>query len=66
MGTIESGVCHVGDKCIIMPNRTCVKISNIYYDDKEIKSSGYGEKVRLKLEDVEEKVTFLLLLIIIF
>ncbi len=46
MGTIESGVCHVGDK--------------------EIKSSGYGEKVRLKLKDVEEKVTFLLLLIIIF
>ncbi|CAF3822856.1 unnamed protein product [Rotaria sp. Silwood1] len=57
MGKIESGCCRVGDKCIIMPNEIHVEITNIYNEDKdyETDSSVYGENVRLKLKNIEEK-----------
>lgn len=35
MGKIESRCCRVGDKYIIIPNRTHVEIINIYYEDIE-------------------------------
>ncbi|CAF3964692.1 unnamed protein product, partial [Rotaria sp. Silwood1] len=43
MGKIESGCCRVGDKCIIMPNRTQVEITNIYYKGIEKDSCVRGE-----------------------
>ncbi|CAF3468872.1 unnamed protein product [Rotaria sp. Silwood2] len=55
MGKIESGCCRVGDKCIIMPNRTQVEITNIYYKGIEKDSCVCGENVRLKLKNVEEE-----------
>jgi peptide chain release factor subunit 3 len=56
MGKIESGCCRVGDKCIIMPNRTRVEVTNIYYEEIETDSCVCGENVRLKLKNVEEEV----------
>jgi len=55
MGKIESGCCRVGDKCVIMPNRTRVEVTNIYYEDIETDSCVCGENVRLKLKNVEEE-----------
>ncbi|CAF4287810.1 unnamed protein product [Rotaria magnacalcarata] len=55
MGKIESGCCRVGDKCIIMPNRTQVEVKNIYYKRIETDSCVCGETVRLKLKNVEEE-----------
>ncbi|CAF5010182.1 unnamed protein product, partial [Rotaria sp. Silwood1] len=45
----------VGDKCIIMPNRTQVEVTNIYYEDIERDSCVCGENVRLKLTNIEEE-----------
>ena len=45
MGKIESGRCRVGDKCLIMPNRTQVEVTNIYHEDREIDSCVYGQNV---------------------
>jgi translation elongation factor EF-1alpha len=57
MGKIESGCCRVGDQCVIMPNRALVEVTNIYYEDIETDSCVCGETVRLKLKNVEEKVS---------
>ncbi|CAF3978280.1 unnamed protein product, partial [Rotaria sordida] len=55
MGKIESGCCRVGDRCLIMPNRTRVEVTNIYYEDIETDSCVCGENVRLKLKNIEEE-----------
>lgn len=55
MGKVESGCCRVGDKCLIMPNRTRVEVTNIYYEEIETDSCVCGENVRLKLKNVEEE-----------
>jgi translation elongation factor EF-1alpha len=57
MGKIESGCCRVGDKCLLMPNRTRVEVTNIYYEEIETDSCVCGENVRLKLKNVEEEVS---------
>jgi peptide chain release factor subunit 3 len=57
MGKIESGSCRVDDKCLIMPNRTHVEVTNIYYEEIETDSCVSGENVRLViLKNVEEEV----------
>lgn len=55
MGKIESGCCRVGDRCVLMPNRQRVEVTNIYYEDIETDSCVCGENVRLKLKNVEEE-----------
>ncbi len=50
MGKIESGCRRVGDRCLLMPNRTRVEIANIYYDEVETDSGVSGENIRLKLK----------------
>ncbi|CAF1054520.1 unnamed protein product [Rotaria sordida] len=58
MGKIASECCGVGDRCVIMPNRTRVQVTHIYYEDIETDSCVCGENVRLKLKNVEEEVYF--------
>jgi translation elongation factor EF-1alpha len=53
-GKIESGCCRVGDKCIIMPNRSRAEVINIYYEETETDSCVCGESIRRKLKNVEE------------
>ncbi|CAF0799038.1 unnamed protein product [Adineta steineri] len=55
LGRIESGHVRVGDRCLIMPNRTRIEVSNIYYEGIETDSCVCGENVRLKLKNVEEE-----------
>ncbi|CAF4053122.1 unnamed protein product [Rotaria sp. Silwood2] len=55
MGKIESGCCRIGDRCLVMPNRTRVEVTNIYYEDIETDSCVCGENVRLKLKNIEEE-----------
>ncbi|CAF4248068.1 unnamed protein product, partial [Rotaria sp. Silwood2] len=57
MGKIASECCGVGDRCVIMPNRTRVQVTHIYYEDIETDSCVCGENVRLKLKNVEEEKT---------
>ncbi|CAF5022979.1 unnamed protein product, partial [Rotaria sp. Silwood1] len=54
-GKIESGRVHVGDRYVIMPNRTHVQVTNIYSGYREINWSVYGQHVRLKLKNVDEE-----------
>lgn len=63
MGKIESGCCRIGDRCLLMPNRTRVEITNIYDDEIEIDSAICGENIRLKLKNIEEEVRRNLLLL---
>jgi peptide chain release factor subunit 3 len=64
MGKIESGCCRVGDKCIIMPNRTQVEVININCEGIKRDSCVCGECVRLKLTNVEEEVSMIEMLFI--
>jgi translation elongation factor EF-1alpha len=67
IGAIESGGCHIGDKCLIMPSKIRVEIKKIYHEDIEIDSCLFGQYVRLELKNVKgEQVNFLILLIITF
>ncbi len=54
MSKIESRCCRVGDRCVIMPNRTHVQVTDIYYEEIETDSCVYGENVRLKSKNIEE------------
>jgi peptide chain release factor subunit 3 len=56
IGKIESGTCRVGDKCLIMPNRTHVEVTNIYSEEIETDSCVCGDNIRLKLKNVKEEV----------
>ncbi|CAF4266513.1 unnamed protein product, partial [Rotaria magnacalcarata] len=47
---IQSGRCRVDDQCIIMLNRKCVEITNIYRDNTKTDVGVYGENVQLKLK----------------
>jgi len=58
MGKIESDCCPVGDRCLLMPNRTRVEVTNIYYGDVGTDSCVCGENVRFKLKNVEEEVSY--------
>ncbi|CAF3908664.1 unnamed protein product [Rotaria sp. Silwood1] len=53
VGNIQSGCCRVGDRCLIMPNRTFVEVTNIYDEHIETDSYDCGKTVRLKLNNVE-------------
>ncbi|CAF1135350.1 unnamed protein product [Rotaria sordida] len=56
LGKIESGCCRVGDQCVIMPNRACVEITNIYQQNSETTFYVRGANVQLKLKNTEEEI----------
>ncbi|CAF3877846.1 unnamed protein product [Rotaria sp. Silwood1] len=53
VGKMESGFCHTGDQCIIMPSRRRVEIVNFYFNNNETSSVNCGENVQLKLKNVK-------------
>ncbi|CAF4935019.1 unnamed protein product [Rotaria sp. Silwood1] len=59
VGNIQSGCCRVGDRCLIMPNRTFVEVTNIYDEHIETDSYDCGKTVRLKLNNVEGQVAII-------
>jgi hypothetical protein len=44
MDKIESGCCRVGDRCLLMLNRTRVEVTNIYYEEMRL-SHVFVEKM---------------------
>merc|ERR1712226_9237 len=54
IGKVESGECEKGQTLAIYPNRTEVKVDQIWSDDIEVTKVGCGENVKVKLKGVDE------------
>lgn len=54
IGKVESGECEKGQTLAIYPNRTEVKVDQMWSDDIEVTKVGCGENVKVKIKGVEE------------
>lgn len=54
MGKVESGQCLKGQTLAIYPNRSDVKVDNLWSDDIEVTKVVCGENVKVKLKGVDE------------
>ena len=54
IGKVESGECEKGQTLAIYPNRTEVKVDQMWSDDIEVTKVGCGENVKVKVKGVEE------------
>ncbi|CAB4055400.1 ERF3 [Lepeophtheirus salmonis] len=54
IGKVESGDCKKGQTLSIYPNRTDVKVDQLWSDDIEVTHISCGENVKVKLKGVEE------------
>lgn len=54
IGKVESGECEKGQVLSIYPNRTEVKVDQLWSDDIEVTKVGCGENVKVKVKGVEE------------
>jgi hypothetical protein len=50
----------------MMPNKILVVVKSIYHGNRERNACSYGQDVQIELANVEEHVSFVLLLILIF
>ena len=54
IGKVESGHCEKGQNLSIYPNRTDVKVDQLWSDDIEVTKVTCGENVKLKLKGVDK------------
>lgn len=54
IGKVESGHCEKGQNLSIYPNRTEVKVDQLWSDDIEVTKVTCGENVKVKLKGVDE------------
>ena len=54
IGKVESGHCEKGQNLSIYPNRTDVKVDQLWSDDIEVTKVTCGENVKVKLKGVDE------------
>ena len=54
IGKVESGECEKGQTLAIYPNRTEVKVDQMWSDDIEVTKVTCGENVKVKVKGVEE------------
>lgn len=54
MGKVESGQCKKGDVLAIYPNKTEVKVDQLWSDDIEVTVATCGENIKAKLKGVDE------------
>merc|ERR1711953_872662 len=54
IGKVESGSMKTGDKLLVMPNRTEVKVDQIWSDDIEVTEVTSGENIKTKVKGIEE------------
>ena len=54
IGKVESGSCEKGQTLAIYPNRTEVRVDQLWSDDIEVTKVVGGENVKVKLKGVEE------------
>merc|ERR1712020_405725 len=55
IGKVESGECEKGQTLAIYPNRTEVKVDQMWSDDIEVTKVGCGENVKVKLKGVDKR-----------
>jgi len=54
IGKVESGGMKKGDILVVMPNRTEVKVDQIWSDDIEVTQVTSGENIKTKVKGIEE------------
>lgn len=54
IGKVESGKTKKGDILMVMPNRTEVKVDQLWSDDIEVTGVASGENIKAKLKGIEE------------
>ena len=54
IGKVESGDCTKGQTLAIYPNRTEVKVDQLWSDDIEVTKVVCGENIKVKVKGVEE------------
>lgn len=54
IGKVESGKCEKGQSLIIMPNRSEVKVDQMWSDDIEVTGVTCGENVKIKVKGINE------------
>eukprot|EP00004_Rigifila_ramosa_P006029 TRINITY_DN1670_c0_g1_i2.p1 TRINITY_DN1670_c0_g1~~TRINITY_DN1670_c0_g1_i2.p1 ORF type:complete len:707 (+),score=173.96 TRINITY_DN1670_c0_g1_i2:1837-3957(+) len=54
MGKIESGRTKVGDKLVLMPNKTLLEVVGIEQEETQIKSARAGDNVRIRVQGVKQ------------
>ena len=54
-GKIEQGTISVGDKLLVMPNRSPVEVLNVWLDQEEVSYLIGGENARVKLRDISDE-----------
>jgi len=54
IGKVESGQCEKGQNLSIYPNRTEVKVDQLWSDDIEVTKVTCGENVKVKLKGIDE------------
>jgi peptide chain release factor subunit 3 len=54
IGKVESGGCKKGDVLLVMPNRTEVKVDQLWSDDIEVTGVTSGENIKAKVKGIEE------------
>merc|ERR1719229_1268197 len=54
IGKVESGECIKGQTLAIYPNRTEVKVDQLWSDDIEVTKVTGGENIKVKVKGIEE------------
>ena len=54
IGKVESGECSKGQSLSIYPNRTEVKVDQLWSDDIEVTKVVSGENIKVKVKGIEE------------
>jgi len=54
IGKVESGGCKKGEILLVMPNKTEVKVEQIWSDDIEVTAVTSGENVKIKVKGIDD------------
>jgi len=54
IGKVESGGTKKGDQLLVMPNKTDVKVEQIWSDDIEVTAVTSGENIKIKIKGIDD------------
>lgn len=49
LGKVESGVVKTGQNCVVVPNKSRSKVTNIYFESDEYSYAKVGENIRVRI-----------------
>ncbi|EAN31866.1 Elongation factor Tu GTP binding domain protein [Theileria parva strain Muguga] len=55
LGKVESGVVKTGQNCVVVPNKSRSKVTNIYFESDEYSYAKVGENIRIRLSTTDEE-----------